>query len=216
MWPFKKKTGTQTPVARRTASADVELQKLSSGLKLIRIGSLDFRGTYTESPNGNYLIAWADNHGRHGGFRHEGHGKYALIRGDQVLVAGDSLERPQNGKVASDGTFILSDAFFGVSSASRLHAFSPEGVEILRLDFQAKVYDVALSPDGSHAVVQLCGSPMEDANHLVLVNVADRRLAWKTPNTAWAESYEFDDKRQLLRLHYAERASVEFPYVSLR
>ncbi|MCM2318082.1 MAG: hypothetical protein NDI93_01990 [Pseudomonas sp.] len=179
---------------------------------MLLIDALDFRGLYAESASGLYTIAWADNHGSRSGYRFEGKGRFALIRSGQILFLGESLERPQNGKVADDGTFILTDAFFGDSTTSMFLAFAPDGTELTRLSFGAKVFDTALSRDGRHAAIQLAGAKSEDANCLVFVDLAERRVAWKVTETAWADGYEFDAAGQRLRLLYADRAPKELTF----
>lgn len=213
MWPFEKKTAPAVPKPLTPPhTAERAIRKLGRNTKMLCIDALDFQGVYAESANALYTIACADNHGDRSGYRSEGNGRFALIKGEQILFLGDCLERPRNGKVADDGTFILTDAFFGDSTTSMFLAFASDGTEIMRFTFGAKTIDTALSCDGRYAAIQLAGSKTEYANCLVFVDIAERRVAWKTNEIGWADSYEFDTEGQRLRILFAGKAPKELSF----
>lgn len=110
MWPFsrnkkerqKSKTGNQKMITR-------------VGSRMIRASSIDFFGAYSESKDRVYLVGWADSDRSKGvgGFRDSGEGTYILGENNEVLLQG-RLQRPNHGKVANNGTFIINDWMFAI------------------------------------------------------------------------------------------------------
>jgi len=98
------------------------------GHNLVSIAALDFIGQQANSPNQRYRLIWADRapDGRRGGYRNDGHGSWTLLLDDRIVTTG-SLERPQEGCVADNGTVILHDWMFGEGLKGRFVAFAPDG-----------------------------------------------------------------------------------------
>lgn len=107
------------PPSRPKVSGRLEIDEFGHGL--VSIQAIDLIGPQAKSPDGRYRLIWADRSpdGRHGGDRESGHGTWALLRDDHIIVAG-RLERPQDGKVVDDGTFILHDPAMTLAAVDRL------------------------------------------------------------------------------------------------
>ncbi|MGB5077354.1 MAG: hypothetical protein WBO17_07745 [Sphingorhabdus sp.] len=121
-----------------------EFHEYSHGL--VRIAALDFFGHRTTSPNGDYHLIWMDRDpdGSTGGYRHEGHGIWKLLSAADVLAEG-RLERPQDGKVADNGTFVLNDSMFGDGLRGRFTAFRADGQKLVEKEFSANLISNGLS-----------------------------------------------------------------------
>jgi hypothetical protein len=174
------------------------------------VRSKDFFGEYSRSQNERYTVAWSDSdrEGGAGGFRH-GEGEYLLIEGRTVVVAG-KLPRPNDGKVANNGTFIINDWGFGDGLKGTFHAFDRSG--ILSKTFSANLYNNDLSPDGELAVCQTAASDSEDAGLLTLFDLIQRSvIAQWVPESGWAGAYEFDKDRRWIWLVYSGRAYADYP-----
>lgn len=118
-----RKTPDRVSGAAKSAHAGTLCEFVGS---LVRVNGRDFTGHYSRSPNGRYIIAWRDANdaGTHGGARHAGHGRYLLIEGETVIADGRA-ERPNDGKVADNGTFVINDWLFSsVSLGGAFLAFS--------------------------------------------------------------------------------------------
>ena len=114
-------TGRKTVAAKGGSSSGGSARyEITAGL--IFINGRDFVGSYSRSPNGRFILAWRDANdaGTRGGARANGHGRYILIDGDAIVAEG-RVERPNDGKVADTGVFILNDWLF---FSERLEAFS--------------------------------------------------------------------------------------------
>lgn len=168
------------------------------------INSLGIFGPSIESSNGRYKLVWmdADASSSTGGYRTSGKGKYALVEGESILTQG-SLERPNDGKVADNGIFILADWRFGEGLKSSFHAFYPDGRPIGEWNFSANMLNTGISISGKFAIAQLANSSSDDGGCLVLFDLVAGKLLWKKlPESGWANTYEFDETNQRLRLCY--------------
>lgn len=194
--------GTRTPPAAKPMSDGVAPPPAIEvlGPETVHIRSRDFFGQVSRSPNGRYALGWrdADPDGGRGGARDAGLGDYLLLEGERILVEG-RMARPNDGKIADDGTFILNDWTFD-SLAGVFRAFRPDGTPILARRFQANLLNNSLSADGTLAACQTCNSPHEpDSSRLVLFNLrAGVETACVTPPSGWARDYAFEPAGQVL------------------
>lgn len=181
---------------------------------ILELPSIGMSGTYVESPDGEYILVWSDSDpvAGVGGYRQSGHGSYALVHNNAVICHG-KLQRPNDGKVAKDGTFILADWCFGDALKSRIFGFSVDGQEILRHEFSANAFNTGICETGKYAIIQLANSPSEDGGCLALFDLWSGKLLWKKiPETGWANSYRFDDTRRKIGLIYDKFGVYEYSY----
>lgn len=168
----------------------------------IRIQTRNFYGscTYSASANGRYTIAWYDGHswidekgvcGFHLGCRDSGYGRYFLLEGNQILVEG-KMARPNDGKVADNGTFILNDWGFGSGGKGIFCAFNVTGQKLITKKFGANLYNNGISSDGHFATCQTCEAESSDDSILTIFDLMQGTeiCAWE-PDSGWADYYEF-------------------------
>lgn len=172
-----------------------EVVRLSENIA--EVPALDLMGPFATSPDGRFTLVWsdADPSGRRGGYRESGHGRYALIEG-LALRAQGTMERPNDGHVARNGTFVLTDWMFGDALRSEFHVISSNGEPLLRERFTANGFSSGIAPDGSRVAYQLCNSDTPDGGMLVVFDVRTRvRLAAFTPRAGWGQEYIFAPDR---------------------
>ena len=185
------------------------------GHNLVSIDALDFIGHQAVSPNKRYRLIWADRtpDGSRGGNRSEGHGSWSLLLDDRIVTAG-SLERPQEGCVADNGTVILHDWMFGEGLKGRFVAFAPDGTQLVTQQFAANLMSNSLSPDGKFAICQTANAPgSADSCRCMLFDLAvGREMARWEVETGWAEHYEWDceERRVDLCMKDGERVGYDF------
>ena len=141
--------------------------------RFLTIRDLGFFGQFSRSPNGRYVVGWSDRSpdGSRGGHRYDGEGRWILLEGDRLIAQGN-LQRPQDGKVADDGTVLISDWLFGDGLDGVLAGFSSEGRQLLHYALAANIDDHALSPDGRMAICRTLNSPgSSDSCKLILFDV---------------------------------------------
>lgn len=181
-------------VVRSESASPLEIEPFSHGL--VRIQALDFFGPHTTSPNGKFHLIWLDRNpeGTIGGHRYEGHGVWTLLRGDGAILATGRLERPQDGHVADNGTFILNDWMFGDGLNGRLCAFRADGQKLLEREFSANLGTSGISSDGRFAICQTAHAPSSpDSNRHFLFDLEEgQEIATWVQETGWTNSYEID------------------------
>ncbi len=185
------------------------------GHNLVSIDALDFFGHQAVSPNKRYRLIWADRtpDGSRGGNRSEGHGSWSLLLDDRIVTTG-SLERPQEGCVADNGTVILHDWMFGEGLKGRFFAFAPDGTQLVTQQFAANLMSNSLSPDGQFAICQTANAPgsADSCRYMLFDLAAGSEMARWDVETGWAEHYEWDceDRRVYLCMKDGERACYDF------
>lgn len=207
------RTGQVTPHAVRPDPGKLEIDEFGHGL--VSIDALGFMGHYARSPDGRYRLIWADRSpdGRRGGYREAGHGMWSLLRDDRLAISGKA-ERPQDGKVADNGTFIISDWMFGEGLQGTFLAFGPDGRLRVAQRIAANLISNSLSPDGRHAICQTANAPgSPDSCHYILFDLdsGQEKARWEA-ETGWAEDYTWDCAGQQLFLHMRDGEKVAYDY----
>jgi tetratricopeptide (TPR) repeat protein len=182
------------PQARPAVSPRMEIEP--QGYSLVRIRALDFFGPHAASPNDKFHLIWLDRNpeGNVGGHRYEGHGTWALLTEFGATLAKGKLERPNDGHVADNGTFILSDWMFGDELNGRLCAFRADGRKLIEREFSANLGTSGLSSDGRFAICHTAHAPgSPDSGRYFLFDLEEGReiASWKQ-ETGWTNSFEID------------------------
>ena len=205
--------GPETPAPQAVeSSADRRLTVNDFSRHFVRIEELDFYGQWALSPNGRFRIAWRDGNdaGTHGGYRTSGPGQVLLLDDDR-LVAQVRAERPNEGRVADNGHFIVNDWRFGDGLKGRFLAFRSDGSQILSHDLEANLFNNGLSSDGRLAICQTANAPTEDGSKLYLFDLeAGAMLASWHPEQGWAKDYAFDSRAGWIELRYGDGSAVRY------
>ena len=169
----------------------------------LQLPSYNFFGQRSLSPNKRFTLAWsdADESGLRGGARSSGMGRYLLLDGQEVILQG-RMERPNDGKVANNGIFILNDWEFTSELSGVFFAFRADGTRILSRRFKANLYNNGLSANGRLAVCQTCNSPSSDDSSVLAVfdlSTGKEIAAW-VPESGWATVYNFPSDHETIRL----------------
>lgn len=205
MWPFSKKKKVQKRSHQSVSRV---------GSASVRVSSIDFFGSYSESKNGEFLVGWSDSDRESGvgGFRQSGEGSYILAEHDEVTTFG-KLQRPNDGKVANNGTFIINDWMFGEGLQGTFYAFHKNGKRLIKHRFSANLYNNGISEDGRYAVCQLANSDTEDGGTIAFFDLEQGILLWqKHPDSGWADSYQFNLERNELLLRYRELGHFRYSF----
>lgn len=190
----------------------IKLEKYIDGF--VTANGIDFTGQAVESSNGRFLVAWSDrdsSSGR-GGHRESGFGTYVIAE-DGIILAIGRAERPNDGKVANNGTFILNDWMLGEGLRGTFLAFDKSNCNIIRQLFSANLYSNGISENGEYGACQLCYSGTEDGGVLAFFDLARGHLLWKmAPETGRADGYRFDTENRVLTLCYKDKQQFDYSF----
>lgn len=194
------------PAAAPTGPPRVNIA--SHGRRIVSVPELDFVGERATSPNRRFTLLWRDRYWMDGQVVE---GRYLLIDGDAVVVDG-GLERPQDGKVADDGTFILNDWGDSQDLSGTFRAFRSDGTEIVSRRYSANLLNNGLSRDGRLAVCQTCNAPgSADSSILTVFDLAaGSEVASWTAESGWARDYEFPKEGERIRMVRGDRPSLDY------
>lgn len=152
------------------------------------------------SPDGKYTLGWRD-------------GSYVLLDGDEIILQG-KIERPNDGKVADNGTFILNDWMSHEELNGTFYAFDIQENTLVKKEFQANLFNNGLSNDGKYAVCQTANSDNDDGNTLNLFDLSTGEHLWQRhPECGWGDSYEFDTKEQLIYIVNKDLGKFAYNFV---
>ena len=194
-----------TPAPVTTGPARAKMA--AHGRRIVSIPELDFVGERTTSANGRYTLIWRDRHWADGDLVK---GRYLLIDGDHVAVDGQ-MERPQDGKVADNGTFILNDWGDSQELSGTFRAFRSDGRAIVSRLFSANLLNNGLARDGRLAVCQTCNAPGSPDSSTLSVFDLERgaEVASWVPESGWAQGYEFPEGGRI-RMLRGDRPPLEY------
>jgi hypothetical protein len=178
------------------------------GEHIVSVRDIDFIGQCAQSPDGRFTLLWRDRYFLNDKLQG---GRYVLIDNGR-LVLDEAMARPQDGKVAIGGVFILNDCGSSEELAGTFHAFAPDGCEILARHFIANLFNNGLSDDGRLAVSQTCNAPgSPDSSVLCVFDlVAGQEAASWSPQSGWADAYEFPAGGDRVRMLRRDRAPIDY------
>jgi hypothetical protein len=187
------------------ATSDVVDDNLGFASDIINIPSRNFFGQSSKSPNGRFTIAWADggpNRVRRGGYIFLDRGK---------IVAEGKMARPNDGKVADNGVFILNDWGAMETLNGTFAAFRPDGTLLLSRKFKANLFNNGLSADGRWAACQTANAPSDDGGCLSVFDLSAGKEvgAWQA-ESGWASFYEFPGDGRTICLGYGDRGTFAY------
>jgi curved DNA-binding protein CbpA len=164
-----------------------------------------------KSRNLAFILGWCDaaytrdtKHPERRPLVHEA-GKYILVEGAKIILQG-TLERPADGRVANNGSFIFNDQMYWASllandrrnSCSTFYAFSKSGKMLIQKRFERKLDTNGLSDDGRLAVCfasELCLFDLEKSAIIAEFSPAHRGFRGMD-----VDKYEFDQSKRVLKL----------------
>jgi len=211
-WVFGHKRATTTKRAASASSAPTASLEFDTSWDFAHYGPRDFFGQYAKSANRVYVLAWQEGRERKldGSPGGKTLGQYLLFE-NRKLIAEGRMARPNDGKVADNGTFILNDWEFGNALSGTFFAFNKEGRLLIQREFTANLYNNGLSPDGRFAVCQTCNSDTEDSSLLTIFDLSQRAVvaSWE-PEAGWADKYDFAPDGKIIKLKYGNTGSFRY------
>ena len=144
-------------------------------------GAAHFHGSYSESSDGIFTIAYADGHCEGSGGQEKWiNGQVHLVK-DKDLLWTKQLERPNDCAVSDNGVIIVEDWLRSKKSlGGNIYIFDSKGVLLFEKQFESNLSACGVSRDGKHAVF----STAFPDNSIYLIDVEGRVVLWRFKNTA--------------------------------
>ncbi len=129
-------------------------------------------------------------------------GEFLLLELDKLILSG-KVNKPINGKVADNGTFILSD-WLGLSDreddeeqASRFFAVNKYGEELINHQYLAGLGLSFITPDGKYAICQTMSSNTDDSQTVSFFDISSKLLVWQIKPVPFnVNSLEIDQNKK--------------------
>jgi hypothetical protein len=182
----------------------------AAGDRFVRIASLDFFGQYRRSPMaaGCSPGATAMTRARMADIAAAGRGASICLR--RPARSAGRADRPNDGQVADNGSFVINDWLFGDGLKGVFRAYRADGTLLVKRSFTANLLNNGIADDGSMAVCQTCNAPGPDGSVLAIFDLeSGREVADWVPESGWAGSYAFPEAG-IIRLRYHDGQAYDY------
>jgi hypothetical protein len=128
--------------------------------RFVQIDEINLFGQFTRSPDGRLILVWGSiiPYSAPNDSDRRSDGAYAVLEGGRLLVQGVA-ERPEDGRIANNGAFIINDWLHGTGLRGRFLAFRADGTSAVACNFAANLCVNAISDDGHFAACQTLRAP---------------------------------------------------------
>jgi len=192
---FKKFTGNSI----KKEKIRISEKPYGAGGKHARISSFKFSGDCSQSPNGEFWVAWSDAYVLKKNPCYFGHC-------DQILLSGEG-QSPEYGKVANNGNFIINDGPRN-RIGNTFYAIDKNGNTLIQRSFEVNVHMNGISDDGNFAFCDCMGV-------LYFFDLDSRSLLWQIiPECGRGEytTYLFDTEKRHLHICIKSRNERIYRY----
>jgi hypothetical protein len=131
-----------------------------------------FYGQESISPNGQYIVSWADGYTDNGKWKN---GHLALLKGGKLLFH-KRLQRPNDALVSDSGIVIVSDWLNSSELIGKFVVFDLQGEPIFQKKTSANLGNCALSPNGVYALFETYGSDTTHSNQFFIVDILEKKI----------------------------------------
>lgn len=164
--------------------AVIEKEDVDSPIKFVTIkqGKARFFSRYNESPNGVYMVAFADGHLE----RIENQekwvdGQVCLVKDLKTVLWSNRLGRPNDGTVSNNGQVAINDWLkLKQTLGGKFYVFDQSGKLLVEREFDSNLAACAISQDGNYAAA----STAFPDNSIYLFDVKSGTLKWRFENLA--------------------------------
>ena len=176
----------------------------------IDIPEINFQSiSLIQSKNENYALAYNDEH-----FNENGRvkGDLAFINHDKLFLIND-LERPNDGKLASNGKFIINDWMSGNELCGIFYAFNSQSEILIKRKFNSNLGNNGISETGQYAVLETYYSDSNDENKIFFFDLDNGKLLWERERDAGnINKFKFDDTENILSISYEKSGKYHYSF----
>ncbi|WP_205514596.1 hypothetical protein [Longitalea arenae] len=175
----------------------------------ICFNNYDLYCEYHQSENKDFILAVCDYDPKQrvGGYRKSGCGHFFVSKNGQTVMMGE-LQRPNDGKIGNNGSFVINDWLWGDNTNSVAYCISITGEVLLKEKLGANLLNNGISDSSRFAIFITANSNNKDCDIAILFDTAQKKIinkikfGFETP-----ESFTLIDEKEIW-LHYSGRPGV--------
>lgn len=180
----------------------------------IDIPGIDFHcHFYVKSEDDNFILAYNDE------FFINIDGNRKRIQGELVFINTNRLfyvnfiERPNDGKLASNGNFVINDWMAGGNLNGIFYAFNSEAEVLIKRKFNSNLGNNGISESGHYAIVETLISDSNDQNKIFFFNLDNGKLLWERERDAGnIKIFEFDEPENVILISYEKGGKYRYSF----
>lgn len=182
----------------------IDIQMIRNKPLLVTNESLNFTGNQIFSPNKEYEMLYNSSNNKY---------NYYIISNRRIIHKGN-LKELNDCKISNNGIFISNCGLDSVQLGGCFNIYNPDGTLILKQDFDVNLHTNGISINGKYACIQLVNnSNSKDEGKLLIFDIENRKIISEfLPITGWAIYYSFDEKEQLVSLHYDKNKIYKYTF----
>jgi hypothetical protein len=142
----------------------------------IDIPDINYHSVYpVKSKNNNFLLGYNDQYFD---------GNHKTVDGETVFVNENELflinelKRPNDGKIAENGNFIIND-WMGSNLSGTFYAFNSDAKIIFKRKFNSNLGNTAISDNGQYAALETYHSESDDSDKIFFFDLNNKTILWE-------------------------------------
>jgi ribosomal protein L40E/tetratricopeptide (TPR) repeat protein len=179
----------------------------------IDIPDIDFHTiNLVESENKKFILAYKDQYFVvKDGIRQTIDGEVVFVN-DKELFLIDTLERPNDGKLAENGNFIVND-WMTPELGGTFYAFNSDVNILIKEQFNSNLGENGLSENGQYAVLETLYSESDDCNKIFFFDLNNKKLLWERKRDLGnIKSFKFDLNGNILIISYDKHGNYCYSF----
>ena len=207
----------ESPYKERTVFV-TDSENIETKLKLflddgyIDIPDINFHSiSTTQSKDGNFVLAYNDEYLIENGKKVKG--EVAFVNLDKLFLISE-LQRPNDGKLASNGNFIINDWISnGTELAGTFYAFNSDTEILIKRNLNSIPGNNGISENGQYAILETNYSDSDDGNKIFFFDLSNQKLLWERERDAGnVEKFNFDNTENILLISYEKGGEYRYSF----
>ncbi|MFU2192201.1 zinc ribbon domain-containing protein [Methanobacterium sp. MZD130B] len=208
--PYKERTVIFTDSENNETKLNVFLDE-----EYIDIPDINFYSiSVIQSKDNKFILAYNDSHyDLRDGTKKLIKGKTIFINQNKLFLI-SSLTRPNDGKLAENGNFIINDWIsFEHELSGIFYAFNSQAEVLIEKKFNSNLGGNGISKSGHYGVVETLFSNSDDQNKIFFFDLDNRKLLWERERDAGnIKKFEFDENENSLLISYEKSGKYRYSF----
>lgn|GEM_PF-4481730 len=199
--PYKEREVFLKDSENKKTKLKVEIWKSSIKVPDIKFNSISF----IKSEDENFILAYRDQmYDSRDGTRKLIKGRTIFINQNELFLIND-LERPHDGKLAKNGTFILNDWMTAGEREGTFYVFNSEAKVLIKKKFNSNLGKNGISESGQYGIVETLYSDSNDGNKIFFFDLCSGKLIWESVRSVGnIKSFKFNENKKILTISYGD------------